>query len=321
MPRFSFYRHATVAFMTLAFWLSSTGPSLSKFDPGPFESDKRTVLGIDLSDESNISIGVVLRGGGTTVPLITRITLPFQTTEAGANEQVLSTWGSYNGSTYLSLVLPGGSVAYYPIELKPIINRPDPNGASNASTSPFIFIVDGQLRKFIYRYPSDKPSGSSASSIVKVYSIPLDAIAVRLPQNANPTEVVPGKTSDPPELFYKDRVGFFPAVRPEGGKEQLELRYMLQTTDRQKAWIEFLSKIFAALGAPILTILLTKSRVAGARRRSTITSGIIVQSIVLLLIGTLWFRWSDTTLMSNIFFLGIGVVGEAAAFFVWRFSD
>lgn len=180
----------------------------------------------------------------------------------------------------------------------------------------------GRLGRLFTDTRPRNPSKVPVWAFARTASLPVDAVAVLLPQDARPLEVRPGKTSDPPDIFYKDRVGFYPATR-HGTSDRLELRYWLPATESQKAWVEFLTKLFALIAAPLATIIVTKvtGRVAGVRRHWVIVVGVGVQSIVLLLIGTLWFRWSGATSTSNLIDVGIGIGGAVFSFVVWWISD
>jgi hypothetical protein len=276
------------------------------------------VVGIDLSDEANISAGVVIKDGESHEPTNTTIVLPFPTSKSGENAQILSTWGSYNGSTVISFVLPGTGVAYYPIDLTPVIQRDNRGDSSSAQIA---LSEDGQARTFIYRYSPETPVEDAVSAFARKASLPINAVAVLLPRDARPLEVRPGKTSDPPDIFYKDRVGFYPATR-QGLSDRLELRYWLPATEGQKALIEFLTKFFALVAAPLATIIVTRvtGRVAGVRRRWVIVLGVGIQCIVLLVIGTLSFRWSGAISTSNVIDLVIGILGAVISFVVWWIS-
>ena len=143
-------------------------------------------------------------------------------------------------------------------------------------------------------------------------------MAVLLPEDARATEVKQGKTSDPPDLFYVGRVGFYPATQ-QGTSDRLELRYWLPATEGQKAFVEFLTKFFALLAAPIATIIATKatSKIAGARRHLVIIGGIAVQCVVFGLITMVWFRWAGATSTSNLIDMGIGALGVGISIIVW----
>jgi hypothetical protein len=305
----------------LSLLLSCVSPCLARFDPEPFQSDQvHVVVGIDLTDESAISMGVVIRDNESHEPKSARIVLPFPSTKAGGNDQILSTWGSYEKATYISLILPGTGVSYYPIELTPVIHRSD--GDLSTSDFPIVFAEDGQARTFIYRYPPEKPVEGSVAFFARSGALPVDAVAVLLPQDARPLEVRPGKTSDPPDIFYKGHVGFYPATR-QGVSDRLEIRYWLPATESQKALVEFLTKFFALIAAPLATIIVTRvtGRVAGMRRYLVIVVGVSVQCIVLVLIGTFWFRWSGATSTSNLIDVGIGIIGAVISVVVWWISD
>ena len=76
-------------------------------------------------------------------------------------------------------------------------------------------------------------------------------------------------------IVQKDRVGYYPAKR-QGSSERLEISYLLPPTEEQKALIEFLGKLFAAIITPLVTIILTKTITPAqiARRRQVIVGGI-----------------------------------------------
>jgi hypothetical protein len=323
MPYRRVLRLVFVALVALTVLILDPPPCAAKFNPASFESDKTNiVLGIDLRDETNIEMGLVVRDSDSRTPEMTRIFLPFATVKAAGSDQVVSAWGSYNGLTYLSFVLPGNGSTYYSIELVPVVRRA--SGAADARTipDPITVIESGQERTFIYRYLSENPADSGASKFFRSGALPVDAVAVALPEDARALEVKDGKTSDPEAYFYKDRIGFFPAVQ-QGSVKMLELRYWLPATEGQKAVQELLTKLFALIGAPLATIIVTKvsGRSAGRRRYWVIVGGVAVQIVVFVLITTFWFKWAGATSVSNLIDIVIGVLGIGISIIVWWISD
>ncbi len=309
---------STLALIGMLFaLLCVAGPAGAKFDPAVFQSEKAVVLGIDLRDESNITVGLVVRDINSRKTEVAHVFLPFPSTKAMGSEQALPVWGSYNGFTYLSLVLQG-SEQTHSIEVAPIIRRVAGPLDVRSIQDPITFIEDGQTRTFIYRYLSGKLSDNPASRFLRSTSLPVDAIAVAIPPDAQSLAVKPGAISDPPPYFYQNSVGFFPAVR-QNSSDQLELKYFMPANENQKAFIELLVKIFALLGAPLATIALAQqiNKISNSRKYIILSAGAGLQVFIFFLISTIWFRWVGATSISNIIDLVIGLLGIGVSVVVW----
>lgn len=203
------------------------------------------------------------------------------------------------------------------MSLTPVIFRAKDTKEAERISAPIALIVDGQTRTLLYRYPIED-GHTTLTSFLRKNSDELDLIGVILPQDARAIEVRPGRTSDPPELFNKDRVGYYPAKR-QGSSERLEISYLLPPTEEQKALIEFLGKLFAAIITPLVTIILTKTITPAqiARRRQVIVGGIGIQLLVLAGLIYFSYQWEGGLSMSNLSEAILGLGAGLAAVAVW----
>jgi hypothetical protein len=287
-------------------------------DIKPFESDKADLeLAIDLSNEFDIHFGLIIRQAEAKPQEFKHVVLPFPTTKAMGNEQLTSTWGSYNDSTYISYVSPGMATGYFSIEMLPAIFRTKEAKDAERTSAPIILISDGQTRTLLYRYPRKDYSESDPHYADK-NSDDIGLIGVLLPRDAKAFEVRPGFSSDPPELFYRDGVGFYPG-KGQGPSGRLEISYWLPATEEQKALIDFLGKLFAAILTPLVTIVLTKTTTPAQiiRRRQIITIGILVQLLVLAGLVYYSYQWEGGPSISNLGEAILGAVAGVLAIAVW----
>jgi hypothetical protein len=307
-----------VTFLILLTYFSSCGAAVANFDPKFFETDKTSVvLGVDLRDEFNIRFGFIVRDEDTHPPELRHTVLPFPTSKSEGNEQLLATWASYQDTTYLTYILPGIPGNYYSIELVPSILKTKDLKEVDRLSSSVSLITDGQTRTFIYRYP--RHDGESiVQKVLSTNNTDIDRVAVLLPNGARPLEVRGGRTSDPPELFSKDKVGFYPAMEQDG-INHLEINYWVPATEDQLALIALIGKVFAAILTPMVTIGLTKAITATqvARRRQIIIAGTIIQVIALGLLVFFSYRWEGELSISDLSEPILGLFVGVAAVLVW----
>ena len=185
------------------------------------------------------------------------------------------------------------------------------------SSSSISLITNGQTRTLIYRYPQNEGKDKLQEFITKD-SMDIEMIAILLPEDATPIEVRSGRTSDPPEIFSKNRVGFYPA-RGQESSRQLRLSYWVPSTEGQKSFTELIAKISGALFVPLITVLLANRPNAALirRRRWIIFGGLFLQGLALLAIVYLSYRSQGELLISNLTEVLVGVAAGLGTVALW----
>jgi uncharacterized membrane protein len=93
----------------------------------------------------------------------------------------------------------------------------------------------------------------------------------------------------------------------------------LPATEEQKALIEFLGKLFGAILAPLVTIVLTKTTTPAkiTQRRRIITIGMAIQLLVLCGLVYSSYQWEGGLSISNLGEPLLAAVAGLAAVAVW----
>jgi hypothetical protein len=243
----------------------STPPSL-------FASpDYGTVLGFDLRNERAPVATVVINRSGSGQNTAVDLALPFQVNESSSNEDALFRVGTFNQWTLVTFA--DDALSHWPQQISffPITdNMPDPPPQNTALPGSLYFQSEGQVWRFLYRYPDPKRSKVPAREISRLSLRPFEAIAVAIPQNASRLEV-----RGTEHFTENEYARFYPPTPTSQTEPFLEIEYLLPPTSRQLFLLKNVAKFIGAF-APLLGIFFAYL----ARRRPIWRFAFIVLTVI-----------------------------------------
>jgi hypothetical protein len=202
-----------------------------------FVSDTyKLVLGFDLRDSSAPASAIVANNQLDTSPQRIDIAIPFVARNVVPNEDLLLRTGVFHTWTLFTYNEPRQLRWPQFILFTPVFDTiSDQLGTNLPGSLYFSFTSDGQLVRFLYRYPRENQFPLDTKSF--------DAIAVAIPRNATPVGVRGGRTEVPSRQGENEFAQFYPP-RPASQTEPfLEIRYLVPATDFRKIVVEYGTKL------------------------------------------------------------------------------
>ena len=263
-------------------------------------SQYKAVVAFDLRRDSNPTCSLVLHQGttpnGTTTGGV--VVLPFPTTRAENNRELLTTWSSLDDCCSLVsyIHLPEKSGAYT-VALSPAFST-QPQDLSDLPGQIYLLRL-GQERRFIYRY--SLPTGREDINRLlteKTGAMP-DAIAVARPSEAKGLEIKGGMTEIPSRKGSNGVAAFYAASSVEAGADHLEVRYELPLSSAQELALKFFAELFGALAPPLAVLFFLDFTDKTKRRLKAILLWVLVllEVSVISVIGFL--AWAERTTQST----------------------
>jgi hypothetical protein len=231
------------------------GPThVSRVDDDVFRGTDqfKSIVAFDLRKDASPSCSLILHEGD--VPNIADekevVVLPFPTSSAENDGELLSTWSSIGDCCSLAsyIHLPGKS-GTHAVALVPTFSA-QPSDLSDLPGQIY-FLRLGQERRFIYKY--DLPSGHDDLKLLfaKKAVVAPSAIAIARPKDAKGLEVKNGMTEIPSRTGSNSVAAFYAGTSAAAGTDRLELRYELPLNSTQELALKFLTELFGAVAPPL----------------------------------------------------------------------
>lgn len=268
-------------------------------------SNEPSILAFDLRTDSKIESYLFLDLAAIKVPTQT-ILLPFESSAAESSLEYLSSWASYPGFTILRFYFDSHSdpKLFLQVTPKPIsFDDLHPDLASLPNGGLFI-AKKGLTRHFIYKYPDSQAMSDEWKTLSsRLPSIPIETIALLLPEHVDEIAIREGKAEIPSAKKASDSIKYFPGNESTSQQHALEVQYSIQPSAAQSEVNTFLIAAVGVLVAAILQLWLTNAE--EVKRPKTRITVIVCLAIVLFLffaylVYSLFVTWNSSSSFKNI---------------------
>jgi hypothetical protein len=211
------------------------------------------VLGFDLrNNETPVATVLITRNSGQAGSV--DLALPFKIKQASQNEAALFRVGAFNRWTLITYSNDPAIAWPQQISFSPGFDvMPEPRPQNNALSGSLYFQNEGQVWRFLYRYPDPRLSHISPAGFSTLSVRPFDAIAVAIPDNARLLQV----HGNPQELGENAHAQFYPSARGPQAETFLDIEYLMPPTTGQRLAVKYAGKAGGAF-APLISALLAR---------------------------------------------------------------
>ena len=288
-------------------------------DKALMDSSIQSALYFDLGEAAQISAAIIIPSNAPQ-PELRAIMVPFATRATDDASELLSAWGSRNGTTLITYIAGPSMPSVSAIRITPIFESAEENDFANKDLHGSLYYMESGLkRRFVYRWPSaDDIKFSELKTLARLPRISIDSVFVKLPNGAEIFEQSRGALSPSSEKetptgrfrIYPQKISDSPVIPP------IDISYQVPPTKLQEQIFEYALKLFAAILVPVVGLAILSSDKVKAKRTRMIVLWVGMIAEAFILIGMLvWaFHVQSVSGLGAIFEVTLAVV--AAVFTV-----